>query len=167
MIDYVVKLDDISKTVRILDEEYILVDGTNKKYLLTELSNNRYLLKIENKIFEATLLTNTNGMMEVYLNQKAYKVNVLTSLQDRALKLLQQSNLNHSTNTQVKSPMPGLVLKIYKKVGHRVTKGETILVLEAMKMENEIKSPIDGQISELNVKPGLAVEKNILLFIVK
>jgi biotin carboxyl carrier protein len=167
MIDYVVISENTSKEVKVLDEEYVLFDGKKKKYLLTEINSHKYLLNIDNTIFEATLLANSNGMLEVFLNQKAYKVKVLTTLQDKALKLLQKSEINQSTDTKIKSPMPGLVLKINKKIGDRVTRGETVLVLEAMKMENEIKSPVDGQIMELFVEPGNPVEKNIILFSVK
>ena len=167
MIEYVVISEEKSKEIKILDEEFILIDGIKKKYSLTELGDKKYLLKIDNKIYETSLLANLNGMFEIFINQKTYKVNVLTSLQDKALKLIQQSELNQSKDTKVKSPMPGLVLKINKNIGDKVNKGETVLVLEAMKMENEIKSPVDGQITESYVKPGLAIEKNILLFVVK
>ncbi len=59
--------------------------------------------------------------------------------------------------------MPGLVLDLRVNEGESVKKGDPILVLEAMKMENIIKSPIDGTIKKINVKKGLAVEKNQVL----
>ena len=167
MIDYVVTYNDNSSAAKILDDEFILIDDIKKNYSLTELENNKYLLKIDNKIYEATLLSNSNGTLELFLDHKTYKISVLTSLQEKALKLIQESEGSKSHQTNVKSPMPGLVLKMNKNVGDKVLKGETVLVLEAMKMENEIKSPVDGQITELNIKPGLAIEKNILLFSIK
>jgi len=63
--------------------------------------------------------------------------------------------------------MPGLVLKIFKSTGGKVSKGETVLILEAMKMENEIKAPIDGILFELNIEQGKAIEKNKILFSIK
>lgn len=65
------------------------------------------------------------------------------------------------------APMPGTILDILVTEGQRVNKGETVIILEAMKMENEIKSPVDGEISELNIRTGQPIEKNILLFSVK
>lgn len=59
--------------------------------------------------------------------------------------------------------MPGKVVKIMKKVGDQVTKGETVLILEAMKMENEIKSGADGTIKNINVKEGQALEAGFLM----
>jgi len=53
--------------------------------------------------------------------------------------------------------MPGTVLRVEVAVGATVTKGQTLLVLEAMKMENEIMAPQDGTVTELNVSPGVSV----------
>jgi biotin carboxyl carrier protein len=167
MIDYIVTSEDKSKEIKLLDEDFVLIDGKKKKYNLIELKHNNYLLKIDNKIYQASMLFNLNGAVDIFINQKTYKVNVLTSLQDKALKLIQQSELNQSSSTKITSPMPGLVIKINKSLGDKVKKGETVLVLEAMKMENEIKAPIDGQITELKIKSGLAVEKNTLLFVIE
>ena len=59
--------------------------------------------------------------------------------------------------------MPGLVLDIRVVEGDAVKKGDPILVLEAMKMENIIKSPTDGIVKKINVKKGVAVEKSQVL----
>jgi biotin carboxyl carrier protein len=61
---------------------------------------------------------------------------------------------------EVKAPMPGLVLKIIAQAGTVVSKGDALLVLEAMKMENVIKSPTDGTIASIEVQQGKTVEKN-------
>jgi biotin carboxyl carrier protein len=63
----------------------------------------------------------------------------------------------------VKSPMPGLVVKLNVSVGDKVTVGEGILVLEAMKMMNEIKSTVSGTVKEIFVSELQPVEKNQLL----
>ena len=57
----------------------------------------------------------------------------------------------------VVAPMPGAVVKINCRPGEMVKKGDVIIVLEAMKMENEIHSPIDGLVKEVNVKEGMTV----------
>ena len=61
------------------------------------------------------------------------------------------------------SPMPGRVVKILKQVGDEVSEGEGVVVVEAMKMENDIKSPKDGKVVELFVREGQAVEGNARL----
>jgi biotin carboxyl carrier protein len=67
----------------------------------------------------------------------------------------------------LKAPMPGLVLQVLVNPGDTVAKGDKILVLEAMKMENAIKSPTDGIISDVLAKQGMAVDKNQLLITFK
>jgi biotin carboxyl carrier protein len=63
----------------------------------------------------------------------------------------------------IKAPMPGMVLSILAKEGDTVQKGESVLILEAMKMENVIKAPVDAVIKSILVKQGNPVEKNQVL----
>ena len=60
--------------------------------------------------------------------------------------------------TSVTSPMPGSVLGVKVNVGDKVSAGQTMFVLEAMKMENEIVAPVDGTVASLNVKTGDTVD---------
>lgn len=63
------------------------------------------------------------------------------------------------------APMPGTVLSVAVEVGSAVTKGQTLLVLEAMKMENEIQAPADGTVQELNASQGLSVNAGDTLIV--
>lgn len=56
------------------------------------------------------------------------------------------------------SPMPGKVVKIFVKEGDEVEKGQGLVIVEAMKMENEIRSPIKGRVEKVNFKPGDLVD---------
>ena len=72
-------------------------------------------------------------------------------------------NRNHVKLKQIVSPMPGLVLKVLATAGDRVTEGQPVLVLEAMKMENVLNAPIDGTIKEILVAAGKNVDKGQVL----
>ncbi len=61
--------------------------------------------------------------------------------------------------------MPGLISKIKVVIGQKVKKGDALLSIEAMKMENDIKSPIDCIIESINVNEGIVVEKNQALVV--
>jgi biotin carboxyl carrier protein len=63
----------------------------------------------------------------------------------------------------IASPMPSRVVKILKKVGDEVLTGEGVIVVEAMKMESELKSNIDGKVTEIKVEEGDAVESGTTL----
>lgn len=64
----------------------------------------------------------------------------------------------------VTAPMNGQVVKVFKEVGDTVENGEIVLILEAMKMENEVSAPQAGVLTELSVQPGQAVSPGQLLF---
>ena len=67
---------------------------------------------------------------------------------------------------EVRTMMPGAVVRIPVSVGQAVHKGQVLVVVEAMKMENEFKSPIDGVVQEIPVRLGLAVETHAVLIVV-
>ena len=98
----------------------------------------------------------------IKINGNIYTLNVEDQY-DQLLKQLGMDNLAVNKILQVKAPMPGLVLSVLVAEGYEVQKGDSLLVLEAMKMENMIKSPTDGIIKKIEVKPGNTVEKNELL----
>lgn len=110
------------------------------------------LLKVDHR--EKTFLVKING----------HRVNV--KLQDRfdlILSKLGMTGLGSKKINQLKSPMPGLILDILVTPGQQVKLGDPILILEAMKMENIIKSPADVVIKNIKASKGKAVEKNELL----
>jgi biotin carboxyl carrier protein len=88
------------------------------------------------------------------------------AIKDRFDDLLHQlglDNLQSSKVAELKAPMPGLVLSVLVKEGDEVKKGDNLFVLEAMKMENIIKSPADVTIKSIKIKPSDKVEKNQVL----
>ena len=66
-------------------------------------------------------------------------------------------------SVKVESPMPGKILSIKASVGQAVKKGDVIMILEAMKMENEIVAPQDGTVASININEGASVEAGNVL----
>jgi biotin carboxyl carrier protein len=73
------------------------------------------------------------------------------------------SGLSKNSSGAMVTQMPGKVVKVLKKIGDSVQKGDTVVILEAMKMENEIKTSIDGVIKSINVQEGQTLESGVLM----
>jgi pyruvate carboxylase subunit B len=71
------------------------------------------------------------------------------------------------TEKTIVAPMPGLVLKVEVEVGQTVRAGQGVVIVEAMKMENELKAPADGVVARIEVQPGQTVEKGATLVILE
>jgi biotin carboxyl carrier protein len=89
----------------------------------------------------------------------------MTDQFDELLHQLGMDNLTTATISEIKAPMPGLVLRILASEGQEVQKGGNLLVLEAMKMENIIKAPANVMIKSVKINPGDKVEKNQVMMI--
>lgn len=73
------------------------------------------------------------------------------------------SGMGSTADSGLVTQMPGKVVKIAVKVGDQVQKGQTLLILEAMKMENEVKSNVDGIVKEIFVSEGQALEQGVAM----
>jgi biotin carboxyl carrier protein len=98
----------------------------------------------------------------IRVNHTNYSVEVKDQFDD-LLHQLGMDDLNTKKVNDIKAPMPGLVLKVLVQDGQTIKKGDNLLVLEAMKMENIIKAPADGTIKSIKVVPSEKVEKNQVL----
>jgi biotin carboxyl carrier protein len=81
----------------------------------------------------------------------------------RAIRAMTRSSAGPSGPRPVKAPMPGLVVRIEVAAGDHVTAGQGVLIMEAMKMENELKADVAGVVSRVLVTSGQAVEKGTVL----
>lgn len=99
---------------------------------------------------------------EIKVNNNIYSLTAKDQF-DVLLDKLGLSSLNSAKISEIKAPMPGMVLKVLVTEGAEVKKGDNLFILEAMKMENIIKSPADVIVKTVNIKPGDKVEKGQVL----
>jgi len=99
---------------------------------------------------------------EIKVNNNIYTIAAKDQF-DILLDQLGLSNLNTAKISEIKAPMPGMVLKVFVNEGTEVKKGDSLFILEAMKMENIIKSPADVIVKKVKIKPGDKVEKGQVL----
>lgn len=114
-------------------------------------------LLLDNHSIEAIVEERDDGW-EVLIEGEIYTVFVQD---ERAFRLAKErgTSFDVSGDAIVKSPMPGLIIDVLVEIGQNVEKGEKVVVLESMKMENELRSPRDGTVTHINVDPGAGVEK--------
>lgn len=128
------------------------------------LRENVYHLILNHQSYTIELLEvdSTGKMLALLVNGRKTEV----QLKDAFDQLLSQLGFDLAAANKVndvKAPMPGLVLSIFVEPGQPIKKGDSLLVLEAMKMENVLKSPGDGVVSKVIVKDKDKVEKNQVL----
>ncbi|MEM9885177.1 MAG: biotin/lipoyl-containing protein [Bacteroidota bacterium] len=116
----------------------------------------------KNKSYEAAVTALGNKTYRIVINGNKYEVK-LSDAYDQLVEKMGLSVVNANVVKEIKAPMPGLVLSMVAEVGQRVEQGMTLLILEAMKMENVLKSPGEGTIKTIHVAKGQAVEKGMIL----
>ena len=131
---------------------------------IVEVKNDRFHIVYNNKSFIADVLKHDrkSKSFEIIINNNAYSV----QLKDRFDELLHDLGMDSESSNKdndVKAPMPGRVLEIFVKEGDIVAEGDSLIVLEAMKMENIIKSTRRGVLKHIKANEGDSVEKNAVL----
>ncbi len=131
---------------------------------LVEVKDGSFHIVYNNKSFVADVITHDrkSKFFEIIINNNTY----LLQLKDRFDKLLQDLGMDtrdSNKDNDVKAPMPGRILEILVKEGDAVYEGDGLIVLEAMKMENIIKSTRQGVLKNIRTAEGDSVEKNTVL----
>lgn len=91
------------------------------------------------------------------------------SVVDERTRAIREMEGGHDTAAErtVAAPMPGLVIRVEVQVGERVKAGQGVVIVEAMKMENELKAPGDGVVARVEVEAGQTVEKGTVLLVLE
>jgi biotin carboxyl carrier protein len=149
------------------------------------INGEKELMVAPSAVTDLDILHDVDQLYHVLEQQKAYKAEIVDTnfadktfvikvngnpysvkIADKYDRLIKEIGLTIGQGAKanhIKSPMPGLVLSINVAVGDTLKKGETVLILEAMKMENLIKAPADVVVKSIKINQGQAVEKGQLL----
>jgi biotin carboxyl carrier protein len=160
--------------------EYILVGSNNEEFnfhsfensnithkgceLDYQIKNEKGFVQIEynGKKYTAEVINRIQNRIEVLINGVSYNFSIETPFSHKRNQLLKSKQGKNSIE-HVKSPMPGKILDIMVEEGQEVSENDALLVLEAMKMQNEIKSNVSGKVKKINVKIEDAVMKDVVL----
>jgi biotin carboxyl carrier protein len=156
---YTVEVEEVGKSLfRIaVDGSEFLVDG--KKTGLTN-----YSLIVDNRSFEVEVDVKEDEY-RVLVDGRNYHIDLVDERRVRVGGL--QSGIQLQGRQNVSVPMPGKIIAVLVSEGDSVEKGQGLVIVEAMKMENEVRCPINGEVKEVRVKPGDAVEAGAVLAVVE
>lgn len=137
---------------------------SNKKVIntnLKRLSANTYSLLFDGRSYYISINEEDPGF-KVTINGTTHFIDIKNE-QDLLLDKYGNSSSNNPEIGNVLAQIPGLLSKIFVSVGSNVKKGDKLFILEAMKMENEIDSPVSGIVKNIYLSKGMAVEKGTLI----
>lgn len=143
------------------DKNEISVNSKPFSWDMVEIKDGNFHIIHNHKSFNAEVLEADyqSKSFLIKINNTKYTVSVKDRF-DILLDQLGMGNANVAKVNDLKAPMPGLIVDIKVKVGDTVKKGDTILILEAMKMENVLKAAGEGTVKAIKISPKQNVEKN-------
>ena len=142
----------------------LLIDGNEVDADISKINSSAWHIINNFKSFTVEVISfnRSEKTAEIRVNNNVYTI----TAKDQFDMLLEKSGLgkvNVPRLTELKAPMPGMVLKTFVGPGAAVKKGDNLFILEAMKMENIIKATADGNIKSIKIKPRDKVEKGQVL----
>lgn len=140
----------------------------NKEYSIDikhDKDNNLYI-DFNGKSFPVEIVRSSQNKYEIVFNGISLNYNIETPFSLQRLKMLESKKIS-SDKCKLLAPMPGKIIDVMTKEGTYVARGETLVILEAMKMQNEILSPVAGIILSVICQVNSNVMKNDLLIEIK
>jgi pyruvate carboxylase subunit B len=162
---YWVKIDSREMVVEV-DGGQVMVGGHEYAAALSPVTGTPLsVLTLDGRAQLLGVTGSQRGQWTLAAGGRRFELEVLDE-RTRHIRSLTGNSDSRSAGGVLKAPMPGLVVRIQVELGQQVTAGTPLIVLEAMKMENQLKAPADGTVTEIRVQPGAAVEKGHILITV-
>ena len=142
------------------------IDGRSYELEASEPEPNIFLLKNENKIYEIFVSPRANATdpFQVKVKNSEFEINLIDPKRLRSA----GSGAEHGEGlAEIKTAMPGKVVRVLAQQGAEIKIGEGVIVVEAMKMQNEMKSPKDGTIKEIRFAEGETVNAGDVLAVIE
>jgi biotin carboxyl carrier protein len=138
------------------------VDGREYALEASEVEPNVYLLKHENRIFQIYVLPGASSVTT--LGNHSFEIKISDPKRLRGAGAAAGAA---DGTIEIKTAMPGKVVRVVAEQGAEIKQGESVLVVEAMKMQNEMKSPKDGVVKEIRVAEGATVNAGDVLAVIE
>jgi biotin carboxyl carrier protein len=162
---YVTTINDKTYIIEINEDHRVIVDGVEYTVDFESVSGQPvYSLLIDGRSYEAYIYeTEDPNTWQVLLHGDLHTVRVEDEREKRLRAAGGGVAVAAHGEFNLKAPMPGLIVAVPVSEGQAVNKGDNLIILESMKMQNELKSPRAGTVARIKVKPGDSVEQNQVL----
>ncbi len=156
---YIATVKDQEYTIEIDPDKGILIDGEPQEIDFRRLPSVGVTSLLMNHRSVSAVVEERAGQWEVLIEGELYAVQVQD---ERAYRLerMRSAGLTVDGEAIVSSPMPGIIVAVPVSVGDLVRHGDKVVILESMKMENELRAPCDGLVTHVHVAAGASVEKD-------
>ncbi len=147
-----------------------VIIGETEEEVALELAGGRVSARIGARTYELEAREIEDGVYLFFIGNRVveYRVDDKIKIVDpKRLRSGQNSGGHHHGVAQIVAPMPGKVVRVHVEAGAAVEKGAGVIVVEALKMQNEMKSPRSGVVVSINVKPGDTVNAGDVLAVVE
>jgi biotin carboxyl carrier protein len=148
----------LKQTIRIGKRDYEVKLKADEKY-------GTYILW-KNRKYPVEIVRSSQNKYEILFNDISYTFTVETPFSLKRMKVL-SSKRGKIEREYIKAPMPGKIIDVLVREGSTVVKGEPVVILEAMKMQNELLSPVNGTVVKVTAKSNTNVMKDDLLVEIK
>jgi biotin carboxyl carrier protein len=142
--------------------EELRINGHKKEIKIFENEEGFTFIEFNNKKYLAEITDKSQNKYTVLLNGVSYSFTIESPISYRRRKYLEKYK-QHNKIEIVTAPMPGKIIELLVEESSHVKEGEAILILEAMKMQNEIIAQISGKVKKISVKAGDSVTKDDVL----
>jgi biotin carboxyl carrier protein len=160
------------------DEKYEVEARREGDRLFAAVDDRKYELEVSEPEPGVFLFKNNGKVTEVFVSPQknpSDPIDVQTGGRSYSIKLVDPKRLRGSVGSEhhgdgaaeIRTAMPGKVVRILLKAGSPVVKGEGVLIVEAMKMQNELKAPKDGTIKDVRVEEGSTVSAGDVLVVIE
>ncbi len=155
---YITTIDDKEFLIEIIDDTHVSIDGKIVEVDFESVESQPvFSLIVDGKSYEAYVYQGEEAL-EVLVKGRLYHSRVEDE-RERRLRAASGGGAVETGTFHLKAPMPGLVVSISVEEGQEVKKGDVLLILESMKMQNELKSPRDGVVGRIYIAAGDSVEQ--------
>lgn len=156
-------LESIQKIGSCMKKFKFKIQGNEYETEISEMGENNIMVKVNGTIYEVILENDLSNQNKPLLSQKSEKIVNVESTPARNTSVV---NIVSNKESAVKAPLPGVIVDIHTKVGDRVSLGQKLITIEAMKMENSLNADSAGIVKQIMCAKGDNVKEGDVLMLI-